>query len=287
MSGSLVGYAFVLGMIALFNPCGFPLLPVYLTAFVGDRRSGWIPRALSGLRAGRAVTAGFLTVFAVMGLLAGAAHTIVLTLAPWLMVAVGAAIAGIGVRAALGKALVIRAAPSFRTGRSVLAMAGFGVAYAIGSLSCSLPVFIAAVGGAFASGSAPVVVATVVAYALGMGLLVTVLSVAVSLVDATALRAVRPAAAVLPRVAGILCVLIGLYLVGYWVAQLGGPDLVAPLTAAVDGLQGSLAAMIEAAWLPVGMLLVVIVLGVLVAAARRTARGTPAPIHRPGGRETS
>jgi len=267
-TGSVVAYAFTLGMIGLLNPCGFPLLPVYLTAFVGDRHRDPATRALSGIRAGIALTVGFVAVFGAAALLVGSVHAVVLRIAPWAMIGVGVAIAAQGALSARGSAPRLRLAPRFRSGRGFVAMIGFGVAYAIGSLSCSLPVLVAAIGGALASGSALLVGAVVVAYGLGMGLFAMVLAVAMSLTDATVFRRWRPVMGALPRVAGALCVLIGVYLVGYWTAQLGGPDLVAPLTRALDVMQSGLASAVESAWLPIGVTLVVIVLAALALAAR-------------------
>lgn len=276
-TGSIVAYGFTLGMIGLLNPCGFPLLPVYLTAFVGARDRDPATRALSGISAGAALTVGFLAVFGAAALLVGSVHAAMLTIAPWAMIGVGVVIAVLGVLSAVGRAPRLRLAPRFRSGGGFIAMTGFGVAYALGSLSCSLPVFIAAIGGALSSGSAVLVTAVVVAYGLGMGLLAIVLAVVVSLTDAAVFRPLRPIMGVLPRVAGALCALIGIYLVGYWTAQLGGPDLVGPVTRALDLVQGSLASVVEDAWIPIGVTLVVIVLVALVAAARHRNQRAAAP----------
>jgi cytochrome c-type biogenesis protein len=199
------------------------------------------------------------------------------------MIGVGVIIVALGILGALGKTLPVRVASRFRSGRGFVAMTGFGAAYAVGSLSCSLPVFVAAIGGALVSGSTPLVAAVVVAYGLGMGLLATVLAVAVSLADATVFRSLRPVMAVLPRVAGALCILVGTYLVGYWIGQLGGPDLVAPVTVALDGTQGALASLIESMWLPIGTVLVAVVLVALIIAARhRHQRETVAAARHRG-----
>lgn len=283
-TGSAVGYAFMLGMIGLLNPCGFPLLPVYLTAFIGDRERDRATRTLAGIRAGIALTIGFFAVFAAAALLAGSVHAVLLRVAPWAMVGVAVVIVVLGVLGALGRSLPLRAAPGFRSGTGFVAMTGFGGAYAVGSLSCSLPVFIAAMGGALASGSALVVGAATMAYGLGMGLFATVLAVVVSFVDASAFRALRPVMALLPRAAGVLCILVGVYLIGYWSAQLGGPDLVAPITAAMDAAQGVLASVIEVAWLPVGAVLAAVVLVALIASARhRTQPKIPSGAHEGKG----
>lgn len=287
MTEGTVAFAFVLGMVALFNPCGFPLLPVYLAAFVGGERTGAAARIGAGVRAGLALTVGFLTVFSIAAVLAGSVHTIVLALAPWLMIVIAIAITILGVMAAAGRSPALHAAPGFRDGTGFVPMAGFGVAYAVGSLSCSLPVFIAAISGALATGSGIVTVAVVLAYGLGMGLLATVLALIVSVTGSVVTAPLRRAAAALPRIAGAACIVIGLYLLGYWAGQAFGVDLVAPVTAVLDGVQAAVVAAIENAWLPIGVVLALTVLVMLVAAARQAGTtGVPASPHRRHREET-
>ena len=61
-SGPLL-YAFTLGLVAAVNPCGFPLLPAYLSLFVGEDTVGRPQRNLRALGAGASVAAGFVVVF--------------------------------------------------------------------------------------------------------------------------------------------------------------------------------------------------------------------------------
>ncbi len=65
-----------------------------------------------------------------------------------MVVAVGMIVAGVPTLAGRGPSLRLPI-PRVRPGRSALAMAGYGAAYALGSLSCSLPLFLAAVGSSF------------------------------------------------------------------------------------------------------------------------------------------
>ena len=70
-------YAFSLGMVSALNPCGFALLPAYLSYYLGqtgdDAPSLDEHRApIAVLRAvgvGAALTAGFLLVFGIMGVI--------------------------------------------------------------------------------------------------------------------------------------------------------------------------------------------------------------------------
>ncbi|MFD9950214.1 cytochrome c biogenesis CcdA family protein [Nonomuraea sp. NPDC059023] len=52
------------GSVAAFNPCGFALLPAYLSMLLGDERGG----ARRALGCSAAMTAGFVTVFGLFGL---------------------------------------------------------------------------------------------------------------------------------------------------------------------------------------------------------------------------
>lgn len=267
MSDSALGYAFALGMVALINPCGFPLLPAYLALFIGDPAPRAVGRVAAGLRAGVGMTAGFVVVFALAGVAAGALHAVLLSVAPWLMLVVGAGIVVVGVLALLGRAPGVHAALGFRRGRGFLAMAGFGAAYAVGSLSCSLPVFIAAVAGGMTGSSPAAAGLAVVSYGLGMGLLATVLAVVASFAGATAVRGLRRIGAVLPRVAGAVCVVVGGYLIAYWTAQLGGPDVLGPVRSGVDSVQAALAAAVQGAGGMAGIALAAVLAAAVIGAA--------------------
>ena len=66
------GYSFLRGVFAAVNPCGFVMLPAYLTYFLGvddARTSGTDGRAGIGraLAVSAAVSAGFVFVFTVIG----------------------------------------------------------------------------------------------------------------------------------------------------------------------------------------------------------------------------
>lgn len=284
MTSGIIAFAFVLGMVALLNPCGIPLLPVYLAAFVDNGDDDGVARVRAGVRAGFALTLGFLAVFSMAGIVAGSLHVLLTVIVPPLMMAIAAAITIIGTSSVAGHPVSFHVPSRFRTGRSMPAMVGFGIAYAIGSLSCSLPVFVAAVAGALASGSPIVTAAVVVAYGVGMGVLATALAVAVSLAGTLRLRRLRRWAAVLPRAAGAICIAMGLYLMAYWWAQAGGPPLVAPVTRALDLAQRSLVTLVEDAWIPIGAtLLAVVVLAMMLAAHRMRHPAMPGLHSRDSG----
>ena len=62
------GYSFGAGMVSTVNPCGFSMLPAYLSLYLGDREEGaacshFIHRGAKAVLIGTAVTIGFTVLF--------------------------------------------------------------------------------------------------------------------------------------------------------------------------------------------------------------------------------
>ena len=136
MSGSSVPFSIALtaGGLAVVNPCAFPLLPAFLSFYLGvdEQRLPAAPtRALQGLLVGALVATGFLTVFAVVGLPLSFGLSTIANAVPWLGLATGAALAGTGMLALGGVSVHlpsrVRQRPRAQRGRSLGAMFLFGV----------------------------------------------------------------------------------------------------------------------------------------------------------------
>lgn len=86
--------------------------------------------------------------------------------------------------------------------------------YALASPGCTLPIFLAVLAGALASEGAASAAGAFVAYALGMGLVLTLVAVAAVLVRGAAVRSLRRAGRYLEPASALLLVGAGVYLVG-------------------------------------------------------------------------
>jgi cytochrome c-type biogenesis protein len=249
LSLELMGLAFGAGLLAAVNPCGFALLPAYLSLFVLDQQP---PRVLAvgrALRATAAMTAGFAAVFAAFGLALAPVAGSVQRYLPGFTVVLGLLIIAAGVWTTTGRSLpALRRRRGRAGGRPVTSslgsMAGFGASYAVASLGCTIAPFLAVVVTAFRAGSTSEGIALFVAYAAGMGLVVGTAAVAVALARAGLLQRVRRAGAVVARAAGVLLVVAGGYVAWYGAWELrvlhtgAGTD---PLVEAAGGLQRWLA----------------------------------------------
>src|SRR2546427_1791400 len=218
MNTAALGLAFSAGLLASVNPCGFAMLPAMVSFYLGQgeddyaTRSAW-RRAREGLALGALVTTGFLLVFVLAGVLVSAGAGAVARFFPWATVAIGAALVGLGIWLYLGGSLHVRV-PHLEVARvsgSYRAMFVYGVAYALASLGCTLPIFLVAVGTALAAGPVGSLV-LFVAYGLGMGLVLTAVALGATLfrgVVSTSLSRVLP---YVQQVSALLLVVAGGYL---------------------------------------------------------------------------
>jgi cytochrome c biogenesis protein CcdA len=274
-------YAFTLGLVAAVNPCGFPLLPAYLALFTGGagRRSDRIAR---GLTSGAGVTCGFVAVFGALGVALESGAVLAAGWLPGVMIAAGALMAGIGVATLCGHPVYLtlpvpRLAPG---GRTFTATVLFGIAYAIGSLSCALPLFLAAVGESFTRLGFTAGIACYFAYALGMGLFVTATAVAIATAGPGSVRRFRKAGAALPAVSGVVLCASGAYLAYYWTTDLLNTSSPTAAIRAVSAVQAGITSFVTGNMVPVTTVLGIGVLAGIAAVIHKTWT-TPAPPPEP------
>jgi cytochrome c biogenesis protein CcdA len=234
--------ALAAGMAATVNPCGFALLPAYLAAFVGEDHQpglGAVPRAFA---VSAALTAGFVAVFGLFGAVISPLAVSIERYLPWATILIGVGLVGLGVWLLTGRELLLRVPKLNRGGRDggLVSMFLFGVSYAIASLSCTIGPFLAVTSSTFGSADVVSGVAVFVVYALGMGVVVTALTVGVALARAGLATRLRSALPHVSRFSGGLLVAAGAYVAWYgWfeVRVLAGGDAGDPVVERAVELQ--------------------------------------------------
>ena len=270
--------SFLRGFVAAVNPCGFVLLPTYLMFFLGSdvsaaagdlgaRRAG-VRRALV---VSAALTAGFMTVFVVVGLVTYHFTSWIQRNAKYATIVIAVGLVALGISMLRGYRLPIAAPRLDRGGRSrgVGSMFVYGIAYAVASLGCTIGLFLPSL---FSARDDGLVAATaqVAAYGAGMGLLVTALTVSLAVARTGLLGVLRASMHRVEQVAAGFVVLSGLYLAYYfWVVDIGGGS--DPIVEAVDRIQRSVIDALQQRWQLTALVLgaVVLVAGVY---SRRPAR---------------
>jgi cytochrome c biogenesis protein CcdA len=218
----LVGLAFAAGLVAAVNPCGFAMLPAYLTFVVSgaDRsRPAAVGRAAM---ATIAMTAGFVAVFAMFGLLAVSVASTVQRYIPAVTVVVGVALVVAGVWMLSGRSLRLPLAGTFERAPTARlgSMFGYGVAYAVASLSCTVGPFLAVTASATRIDSHGDAVVVYAAYAAGFALVVGTLAVAAAFTSAALSARLRNLLPVINRIGGILVIIVGAYVAYYGIYEL-------------------------------------------------------------------
>lgn len=213
-----IALAFTAGMVATFNPCGFSLLPAYIGAFVaGDQVQDRLDqRILRAVGVAGAVSVGFIVVFVSVGLIIDSIAGEARRQLPWVTIVIGALLVLAGLAMALGwkPTLAIRGPAISATTNSPTMMVGYGITYAIASLSCTIGPFLAVTGTAL-SRSPIEGLASYIAYALGMGIIILILGVASALAHSTVANHMRRLSRIAPRIGGVLMVAAGAYAIWY------------------------------------------------------------------------
>ncbi|MFG2084759.1 MULTISPECIES: cytochrome c biogenesis CcdA family protein [unclassified Spirillospora] len=242
-----ISLALAAGLVAAFNPCGFALLPSYLTLLIATPGAGGVWRAL---RLSAAMTAGFVTVFGVFGLLVSVLTTSIQQYLPWVTIVVGVALIALGAWLVTGRELLLRL-PRVQAGGlsgSLAGLYGYGVSYAVASLSCTIAPFLAVTG--LVSGGAGIVggLAAFAAYGVGMGLVVGLLSMLVALARDAAVARTRRILPYVARASGGLLLAAGLYVAYYgWyeVRVNGGASADSPVVGAATEIQGTVSGWVD------------------------------------------
>lgn len=261
MADGSYGLALGAGLIAAVNPCGFALLPAYLSLLVvGDDQPGRARAVGRALLLTAAMSAGFAGVFAVFGLAIAPAASGIQRHLPWFTLGLGLLLVLVGGLMAAGRSVGLPHLPARwvparwrRRGprplnRSFWSMAGFGAAYATASLTCTVAPFLAVVVAGFRGDSTWTGIGLLLTYAAGMSLVVGTAAVAVALARNGIVRGLRRSAAWLPRATGAVLALAGAYVAyyGWWELRvLDGADPDDPVISTAASVQRWLADLVD------------------------------------------
>lgn len=205
-----LAFAFTAGVLSVFSPCGYALLPGYVSYYMGSKLS--VVRAASG---GLACTLGLVTVFSAFGALTSSLGTVLSGLVPTLGLLAGGVTVAMGAATLFGVGfprMPFTLRPSRRTGLSGFYL--FGIVYGLAGVGCSAPIFVSVIVFAMLGGLANGVL-TFVAYAAGMGLPLVVTSVLVAQANELVLAKISGVTPRLQMVGGVVLMLAGFYLLWF------------------------------------------------------------------------
>ena len=224
-----VSYAFGAGMIATVNPCGFALLPAYVSLYLGGNADGDVEgkpfaRLAKALLISLMVTLGFVLLFGSAGLIVAAGGYFLTEAMPWAGLSIGVVMILIGLWLMVGRnklytGLALRLSSKVNTRRSgrISTFFMFGIAYGVASLSCTLPIFLIVVGSSLAAEGFLNGLFQFISYALGMGVVLMVLTLGIAFFKGAVASYLRGLIPHIERASAVLIALAGSFIVYYWI----------------------------------------------------------------------
>lgn len=203
--------ALTAGVFTLLSPCSFPLLPGYISYYLGLDSFSYSKAVVSGLLC----ASGIIIVFSTIGVSVSAFGVLVSRHIPLLHVVAGVAIILMGIMMVAQVKL-----PTISMGLKVPRAKGFigiflyGIIYGLASAGCSAPIFFSIILYSFASEGLLYGTMIFIAYAMGMGLPIIAISIFVIKAKEIILRRIMRATPLLLQViSGLFLIIIGIHLI--------------------------------------------------------------------------
>lgn len=211
----LLSLAFASGIAVFFSPCAVALLPAYVSYTIRgeSNQESNLSKGLVGLRFGLLAALGVLTVFLLLGVAFSLVGNFIAPYAKWVAMATGVGLILLGFYFLAGKKLTLPIPHSVTGNKGYSGHYLFGVAYALGSLGCTLPIFIIVVSQALSLGSFSLGMLTFLVFSSGAVLLMVAASVGATVSKTIVSNYLRVLMPVINKVSPIIIILAGAYLI--------------------------------------------------------------------------
>ncbi len=219
---ALVSLALISGFLTFLTPCGFAMMPAYVSYYLG-REDGakpltWGKRLYKGFVFGAMAALGIVTIFSVLGLAVILIGNTIKVFIPWLTILGAVFIVVVGVMMLLKKDFsFFKPMRLGGTAKPNQNFYSFGIIYGLAVMSCSLPIFLAVTLGALSAGGLYGGAIVFGVYAGAAGLSMILFSMALSTVRESMLRLMSSFFPYFQKVAGLVIIVAGLYLIYYQV----------------------------------------------------------------------
>jgi cytochrome c-type biogenesis protein len=207
-----LAFIFSSGFFALLSPCGFPMLPGYVGYYLGTRSYPGRP-----MIEGTVCCFGLLLIFSLIGILASLFSGLVTAYLSFLELIAGVVTFFMGtVLLARLKLPIPACAHKAPKQQGFVGLFVFGCLYGLATVSCSAPIFLSILVVAISGGALKALTSFVV-YALGMGLPLILITVILAVTKETVHEKVAELTSTIQRLAGLILMIVGGYLIYYFV----------------------------------------------------------------------
>src|SRR3989338_4250459 len=222
---ALFSLAFSAGLVSFINPCGFAMLPVYVTYYFkneGLEKASAIRRIFAGLIFGFMVSLGFAAAFSIIGLIVSYVGRGLIKYVGWFDLFIGILLVLIGLiylfnlKAKVGLYKLANIGERLKSNKlknKYFSFFLYGIGFAIASLGCTLPIFMLVVTTAIKSSGFFNGLVTFLIYAAGMSFFMILFSLAVALSKSVVEKTLRRWLPYLYRFGSIVVIIAGIYLI--------------------------------------------------------------------------
>ncbi|CAB4568945.1 MAG: hypothetical protein F2555_02950 [Actinobacteria bacterium] len=215
--------AFVAGVFATFNPCGFAMLPAYLSLAILDAQKLTSRRTqiFKALKFSGLMGVGIVGVFAIFSLVIFPISTSIQKYLPYVTSLLGLVILLFGTALIFKGPVLLKKiwSPNVPPTGSWITYILYGVTFALGSISCTIGPFLAVTSTALGASLVESLL-TYVFYGLGFVATISVLAIFTALSKDLLIKKIRGAGGALEKFMGGLMALIGLYLIYFGINEL-------------------------------------------------------------------
>jgi cytochrome c-type biogenesis protein len=272
ISFNLFSLSLLAGALAAFNPCGFVLLPAYLTSLIltGDIAERKTSIYLRATRFSLGMTVGFIGVFGGFALVVAPFARSIEKFLPIITIIVGIALLSLAIPLILGKSFFLKklANPNIAPTKSWLSQVGYGITFALVSLSCTVGPFLAISAAAISTKNPIKIITIFITYALGMATIVLALSLFVATAETRIFAIIRRSQGLIGRFSGVLLLIVAVYEIwyGYYEIRIfSGRAISDPIITFASGLQSRVTQLLSGLGVPflISLLFLLVLTGIL------------------------
>ena len=222
------GIAFSAGLVAVFNPCGFALLSVYLSYFMKDRNnqnSESLPKNIyESIIISTTVTIGFIIVFFIFGLMISGGFYSLKSIFSYVGILISIILLGYGFYVLSGGMIYFsqlnKLSNSINSNneKSLRFYFYYGISYGLTSLSCSLPIFMSIVFSFSNTSSLNLLAKDFILFSLGAWFSLIIVSFALLFLRSF-LEKIKLFFKIYNLATSIILIISGSYLILYWMSE--------------------------------------------------------------------
>lgn len=216
--GTLV-FAFSSGVLAFFSPCAFPLLPAYITYYLGmesdQEKTKEAKKAISkGLFGGLVCALGALVLLMALGATFSLIGQIISSYIGIIEPFVGVILLGLGIMMLLGKGFSFGIKTSVKK-KGYLSLFGYGVLYSLAGSGCVAPLFMGVILEAITQSFLEGIV-IFVSYALGISIFLVIVTILIASAKTLLVQKMKSATHYTKILAAFVSIGVGIYLIAQY-----------------------------------------------------------------------